>query len=336
MHGITGKTMRGLARTARLAWIFLLLVVALPAQTREVEAAQVAETAQDGTIVGEWEITFEVIDGEMDSWWIGRVWDYSTAPEGEIIAQERVEITDDCEVIGNPTFGENDVTFDGQDDYIRCLIPNFQAIFAQMAPILANCRCRFEGPPYAAADISPLYSTAPQPVIYHNRLYLEVMHRDAKSLRFPFIWGRESTSWLQRAAARLDANNSLGLARLTLRFNGGEVESWDSNIFNVWQNDGFQIWAGYNAARYAGNTSQTDFAKFLADEGFWDVVQPDYETGFLIWESEAESKYTEEAMPSGFGLAALGYIYIGHNPTLKTYYNGKIRAVAVDPGCRGH
>jgi hypothetical protein len=233
------------------------------------------------------------------------------------------------------------------DDYITCKIPDFRALFAEIAPELANCRCRFgESPPYAAADISPVYSASAQPVIYHNRLHLEVIHADAKGLRLPFIrTGANGVERVQvrntpsiRTAAHVNANDSQGLAQLSLHFSDGTVQSWQSNPFSSWQQNGFQIWAGYDADRYSSiyEVSKIGWPKFLEEVGFWDEIQPEYAGGFLMWESEANPNYTDEVMPAGFGLGPGTEIYIGHNPDTKTYFNGTIRAVSVDPGCRGH
>jgi hypothetical protein len=229
------------------------------------------------------------------------------------------------------------------DDYITCKIPDFRAYFFEMTEELANCRCRYEeSPPNAAADISPIYSTSAQPVIYHDHLHLEVMNIDTKTVRFPFIKTSASGTKLapalsvMRDAVRADANNNLGIAQLALHFKDGSVRNWQSNLFSSWQKDGFQIWAGFDAARYADKTSRDGWAKFLEEGGFWDEIQPEYSNGFLIWESEATARYDDEAMPAGFTLSPESIIYIGHNPDTNAYFNGTIRAVSVDPGCRGH
>lgn len=327
MRVITSKQVNRLIQTGLIP-LLLLLWLAVPATTR-------AADSQDFKFAGEWEITFEIVNGDMRAFWIGRVWDYQSG-EPEIIAHRRVDISNECEAIGAPIFGEDDISFDGVDDYVRCQIPNYPAIFATMTPQLTRCRCYYEGPPYVAADITPSYSTLEQPVVYHDRLYLEVVHQDVKGLRLPVIKTDGSARWWQRDGVRMDANNSLAVAKLNLQFLNDEVQTWQSNRFNLWQNNGYQIWAGYDAARYATNTDPTGFADFLADAGFWDEVQPDYGDGFFMWESEAPQSYTDVPMPSGFGLAAQSFIYIGHNPELGTFYDGTMRAVAIDPGCRGH
>lgn len=319
---------------------FLLLLLALPATSGGALYA-----ADPPYKAGEWEITLEVKNGQISVWWIGRVWEY-TGTEGELLAQRRIEITPDCEIFGAPVFGESEVKFDGVDDYITCPVPNFQALFALMAPELANCRCRFESPPYAAADISPIYAQKAQPVVFHNRLHLEVIHVDRESVRFPFIrasssgmkpiGGGDAIGGLLRDPVRVDANNSMALAQLTLHFNGGERLSWQTNLSNAWQLNGFRVWAGYNAARFAANTSKTGWAKFLAESGFWNDVAAEYIDGFFTWESATEPKYEPEPMPSGFGLAAQTLVYFGHNPDTGAFYKGTMRTVAIDPGCRGH
>jgi hypothetical protein len=124
--------------------------------------------------------------------------------------------------------------------------------------------------------------------------------------------------------------------RLTLHFPNLETLSWQSNLSNVWHKNGFQIWAGYDATRFATNTLETGWAKFLADNGFWDEVAPEYNDGFLMWETDAISKYDEEEMPPGFLLGPLTPLYIGYNPITETYFGGTMRTIAVDPGCRGH
>lgn len=137
-----------------------------------------AVQAQAPKFVGEWEITFEVVEGKPRAIWIGRVWDV----DEEGVETLRGEVTEDisasCATFGNPQFGEDHVTLDGVDDYLTCTIPNFSALFAQIEPGLANCRCRFNGPPYAAADISPAITTEAQPVIYHRRLHLDIRQRE--------------------------------------------------------------------------------------------------------------------------------------------------------------
>lgn len=334
MKFITRLQKRSMAR------LLLLVLLALPAMNGgSVYAADPPYKA------GEWEITVEVQNGEMRAFWIGRVWEY-TGTEGELLAQRRVEITQDCEIFGAPTFGTSDVTLDGVDDYIACPVPNFQALFATMEPELANCRCRFESPPYAAADISPIYAQKAQPVVFHNRLHLEVIHVDTQSVRFPWIkasasdlkpiGGGDAVRGLTREPVRVDANNSLALAQLTLHFNGGESLSWQTNLSSAWQQNGFQVWAGYNAARFAANTSKTGWAEFLAESGFWNDVAAEYIDGFFTWESATQPRYESEPMPSGFGLAAQTLVYIGHNPDTGAFFDGTIRTVAVDPGCRGH
>jgi hypothetical protein len=323
-----------LSRSAgRLMSLCLLLLVAL--SITPPKAATAATTAEPTahSYAGEWEITFEIINSQIHAVWIGRVWDYAVG-DGEIIAQRRVDISADCEPFGDPLLGESDITLDGIDDYVRCKIPNFPAIFLTMTPELGKCRCYYDGPPYVAADVSPVYSTLAQPVVYHNRLFLNVVHQDTKGLRFPFV--HTSAPALPYAPVRMDANNSLGVAELTLRFLDDTIQNWQSNRFSVWQQNGYQIWAGYDAARYVANNSENGFAKFLAENGFWEQVQPDYSKGFFMWESQAVSKYNDEAMPASFGLGPGTYVYIGHNPELNTFYHGVMRSVAIDPGCRGH
>jgi hypothetical protein len=289
--------------------------------------------AQDYTIAGEWEITFDVLAGNVRAIWIGRVWQNENGVE-TMTAERVIDISSRCEIFGNPVFSEDEVTFDGVDDYITCQIPNFPVIFASMFPELTRCRCYYEGPPYAAADITPVYSTAEQPIVYHDRLYLEVVHNDKRTVRMPLI--KTLASRLPWQGIRVDANNSLGLAKLTLQFFGGEIQTEQSNFFNVWQNNGFQIWAGYDAARYVKINSPDGFAKFLGDAGFWDAVETDFTEGLFFWESEALSKYVDEPMPSGFGLDHGTLIYFGHNPETQAFYEGTMRAAAIDPGCRGH
>ena len=436
--------------------VLLLVLVVLPATHGG------SALAQDYTIAGEWEITFEVVNGDIVATWIGRVWENNDGDE-QLTAQRRVDISKTCKTFGNPTFLRGSVIFDGVDDYITCEIPDFPAIFATMSPQLANCRCRYEGPPYASADVSPTLTTAAQPVVYHNRLHLEVMQVDdvadleleqsiSNSLadvgsqvvfsltvtnqgpsdasgvrvqdklpsgytyvsddgdgaynsdtgmwvlgalmdgmaatlhltatvnetgdygnvaqvftgnepdpdstpgnlpvaedddstlsidpsqtRVRFPWILTGTEAVQSASKQAAVQESYGRTQLTLHFNGGTVESWQSNVFASPQQDGFQVWAGYNATRYVDINSEDGFAKFLSSNGFWDeVVGNDYVDGFYMWESEANSIYSDEPMPAGFGLGPGTDIYIGYNPSANTYFDGTIRAVAVDPGCRGH
>jgi hypothetical protein len=257
--------------------LFLLLLVAIPATSPKPVAAAT-------NLAAEWEITFEIRHSKMRAFWIGRVWDYSNGGEGIISDTRRIDISNKCQAFGGPIFGESDVTFDGVNDYVRCQIPNFQAIFYEMAPQLLRCQCYYDGPPYAAADVSPVYSTKAQPVVYHKLLFLDVLRFDTKSLRFPYIWGQEAHTKSERQPipdqgivtdpVRVDANNNLGLARLSLEFLNGSIENWQSHLFSSWQSNGFQIWAGNDAPRYTANNSRTGFAKLLAYAGFWDAVDP--------------------------------------------------------------
>jgi hypothetical protein len=328
--------------TAHQRWLIkllLLLLAMIPV------AGSKAVVAASPSYAAEWEVTFEVSNSKIRAIWIGRVWDYSQG-DGLLVHTVRQDISSDCEIFGAPTFGVSDVTLDGKKDYIRCKIPNYVAIFDALEPSLKRCRCYYDGPPYAAADISPVYTTKALPVVYHNRLTLDVLRKDTNGLRFPFLRndGEVSASWLKgianqgpvREPMRVDLNNNLGEARLSLYFLNGVVENWKSNLFSSWQSNGFQIWAGYNAPRYTSINIKGGFAKFLADAGFWDAVTPQYADGFFMWESEAPTLYKAQVMPGAFGLDTLTYIYIGHNPTTDSYFEGAIRKVAVDPGCRGH
>jgi hypothetical protein len=327
---------------AQARWLIgaLVMLMLLPATS----GGSARAMAQVTEYAGEWEITVDVLNGELRATFIGRVWETTDGVE----KNEKVDVLDiseSCTVFGAPIFGQDDVTLDGVDDYISCQIPDLELFFAPLhPPFRQQCICQFEGPPYASADISPVYSTDPQPVVYHNRLHLDVMHVDTKTVRFPTIKtlaggktlaGDGKSNWL-RDAVRMDANNSLGQARLTLNFVDGTSSSWQSNPFSIWQENGFQIWAGYNAARFAGKNSGDGFNAFLGESGFWEDVQPAYTTGLFFWESEAESLYSEEVMNPGFGLDSGTDIYIGHNPVTGTFFEGRVRAVAVDPGCRGH
>src|SRR5215204_6207475 len=125
MRVLTGGQLRWL-RTL----LFLVLVLPLTPLATDADKAMAADPY---TIAGEWEITFDVRDGKMRAFWIGRVWDYNGGDER--IKVERIEnISSGCTAYGEPVFGENEVTFDGEDDYITCKIPNFQAFFAEMDP----------------------------------------------------------------------------------------------------------------------------------------------------------------------------------------------------------
>lgn len=324
--------MKSKTRSRRWWGRFLLFVLLFVPITHGGSAA-----AQDYTIAGEWEITFDVFLGEMRAVWIGRVWENQDGVETNKQLKV-IDISESCTAHGAPVFAEDAVTLDGVDDYITCTIPDFQAIFGSMVAQLRNCRCRYEGPPYASADVSPVHSTVPQPVVYHERLHLEVMNQEAKTVWFPSIKtgaAGQSGSW-QPAATRVGLADSLGLAQLTLHFQDGEVLSWQSKPFSVWQENGFQVWAGYNAARFVENNSPDGFNAFLGDSGFWDAVEPEYVEGLLFWESEAQTKYVDEPMPSGFGLGPGTEIFIGHNPVDNSFFEGIVRSVAIDPGCRGH
>ena len=320
------------SRNALLRWLLRLCIL-----TMLIPATNGSAIAQDYTYAGEWEVTFEIVNGKIQATWIGRAWENEGGVETDV-ATKIVDISANCTVFGAPVFSDDAVTLDGVDDYISCKIPAIGQLFASVYPLLRQCRCYFEGPPYASADISPVYSTEAQPVVFHNRLFLEVMHVDTKSVRMPLIKtlaGGPQGNWL-RDAIRVDANNSLGIAQLTLNFLDGEVLSWQSNRFSIWQQNGFQLWAGYNAARYVSNNTPDEFNAFLADNGFWEQVDDTFTQGVFFWESEAVSRYVDEPMPSGFGLEEGTNIYIGHNPLTGTFFEGTIRAAAVDPGCRGH
>lgn len=312
----------------RLVRVLLPLLVLFPAASGGHVLAQ-----PEQTIAAEWEITFEVRNGAIEATWIGRVWDLTVEPEA-LKAQRRVPISSDCEVFGDPIFGADDVTLDGVDDYITCRVPNLGALFGTMDPSLVNCRCVFNGPPYAAGDVSPVYSTSPMPVVYLRNLLLEVTRRDMRALRMPII--KTSASPLLRRLPRVDANHNLAQGQLTLIFHDGSVRSWQTNLFSSWQLDGFQLWAGYNAPRYIAINSQDGFAKFLADAGFWEDVKEEFSEGFFFWESEAQAKYLKEEMPAEFRIQGGTLVYIGHNPETDSYFEGVIRAVSIDPGCRGH
>jgi uncharacterized repeat protein (TIGR01451 family) len=136
--------------------------------------------AEGEEFIAEWEITVEVVNGAIEAWWIGRVWEVDengveTLLEDGVL---RVNISADCTVFGDPLFGRSFVQLDGVDDYLTCKIPNIGALFGQITPALVDCRCRFEGPPYAAADVSPVLTTTAQTVIYHRQLHLEILQRE--------------------------------------------------------------------------------------------------------------------------------------------------------------
>src|SRR3954452_23463751 len=136
-------------------WLFrllLLLLVVIPA------AGSKAVMAAGPSYAAEWEVTFEIQNSKIRAFWIGRVWDYSQG-DGVLIATVIRDISSDCEIFGAPNFGVSDVTLDGKKDYIRCKIPNYPVIFDKIEPSLQRCQCYYNGPPYAAADISPAYTT---------------------------------------------------------------------------------------------------------------------------------------------------------------------------------
>jgi hypothetical protein len=71
----------------------------------------------------------------------------------------------------------------------------------------------------------------------------------------------------------------------------------------------------------------------------WDDIKPAFADGILVWESEAEPMFAADAYPDGFGLGPGTTVYFGYNPDAvpnPTYFAGKMRTVAVDPGCRAH
>src|SRR5690606_30675527 len=126
------------------------------------------------------------------------------------------------------------------------------------------------------------------------------------------------------------------VATLVLHFFGGSVQSWVSNAFDAVQRNGVQLWAGYDAVHYTSFADPAGWAKFLADNGFWDAVEPENAKGFFMWESMADLLYSEEELPDSFGLGSGSTVYIGYNPDTGFHLQGTIRAVAVDPGCRAH
>jgi hypothetical protein len=129
---------------------------------------------------------------------------------------------------------------------------------------------------------------------------------------------------------------SHGWALFTLQFNNKPEQQWQSNNFQVPQSNGLQLWAGFDAARFTNNTSRDGWAEFLEASGLWDVVKPAFADGILLWESEATEMFSAEAIPVGFALGAGTTVYFGYNPDSGAYFSGKMRTVAVDPGCRAH
>lgn len=259
-------------------------------------------------LAGEWDVTLQVRASKVQVIWTGRVWDYAVG-DGVIVDTRRVDITADCQRFGGPVVGENDITFDGFDDYIDCDLPDYAQIFEEMAPELAECRCFYGSPPYAAADITPVLLPIVRPIVYHGRLRLEVM---------------------------ADPGPGDGWSLFTLQFNSKPEQQWQSNIFPVPQRNGLQLWAGFDAARFTANTRQAGWAEFLEASGLWDAVKPAYADGILLWESEATSMFSAEALPAGFALGPGTTLYFGYNPDTSAYFAGKMRTVAVDPGCRAH
>ena len=90
-----------------------------------------------------------------------------------------------------------------------------------------------------------------------------------------------------RDTARVEAASGLQ-AQLTLHFLNGTVQQLQSNIFSGWQQNGYQIWMGYDAARYVAKfRMRNETRKYLAESGLWDEVLPEHTDGFFMWESES-------------------------------------------------
>lgn len=257
---------------------------------------------------GEWHIIFEVVRTNPKVTWVGQVWEYGYEDGSEVLRVERrLDITSDCQVFGTPTFFLSVATFDGAGDYVACTIPDFPTIFADMEPELAECRCFYTSPPWATANVRPATVGGIRPIIHHPRLQLDVQVND------PII----------------DA-----VAYFMLKFFDGTTKTWETKAFPYPQDDGAQIWAGYNAQRFAENFETVGWAKYLTDVAFWDAAKVANADGFYLWESEVAGVSDPVAMPDSFGLGPGTTLYFGYNPDDGSYYSGRLIKAIVNPGCR--
>lgn len=293
--------------TSRLALLLLLALLTLGVAAPAAAAGQATWAS--------WHVQVGFANQQPQVIWTSFVGD-GAAVLGEITH----DLTASCK-IPRLRFDGDYAIFDGTTSIV-CQTPNFQNDIAQLAPHLAQaqfskCECSVgKAPFWAAADVRlDLGKDRANPLFFKER--------DGMTFGLPV------------------SNDIYAQTRLALARNVIATPAWQAD------RGGNQVWLGNGGAYFpkiASGKGWSAFMETLFERDGLDFLLnrlPEDHLGY--WVEDAGSRpivdpaTADLGNPGKFGLKTTpDVIVIGHDPISGAYFHGAVRALEIDPGCRGH
>lgn len=248
------------------------------------------------------------------------IWTSFVGDGTTVLGEITHDLTKSCK-IPRLRFDGDYAIFDGATS-ITCPTPDFQKDIAHLAPHLAQaqfskCECSVgKAPFWAAADVRlDASQNRANPLFFKER--------DGMSFGLPV------------------SNDSYAQTRLALASNEIATPFWPADP------RGNQVWLGNGGAYFPDIASGKGWSAFMdtlfsgRGRDFLLNRLPEDHLGY--WVEDAGSQpiidpaSADLGNPGDFGLkTAPDVIVIGHDPRSGAYFHGAVRALEVDPGCRGH
>ncbi len=258
-----------------------------------------------------WDLVVDFPGGVLRAIWTVRVVEVDVATDimTRIVAQQSIDISQDCELVGELSAIGNQMQFNGKG-YIPCSTPSFRDELAKLnlgLPLLPpRCDC---ADAYVTVDgrWEMNADTAANPLFYHPDFKFTT----------PITGGQ---------------------AQSILWFNGRPYASppWSINAVSN------QVWSGVDPFFFAHVTElfragapvggrYSGWASFLNTSSFTSTVL--LRQGLLHWH-DTGALYQDFSKPPYTLDTGPSHIYIGYDPDTGDYFQGEITLIAVDP-CPG-
>lgn len=247
------------------------------------------------------------------------IWTSFVGEQSSVLDKLEHDITKRCDI---PTYLQiiNGYAWFNGKTYINCETPNFYEDIKHLAPHLQidadTCVCEFGGSPFwITADLKLDRINNHNPLFYKSDLEFSIPTFKEESLR----------------------------AYTTLRFDGGVIGT------PLWPIDpkGNQVWLGNGGDYFVTVSSHMGWSGFMETlfhgVGLHLLLNQVRDDEFAYWVEDSQSQsivdtaYANLGSQGSFNLkTSPDIVYIGVDPTSKTFFEGHVRTLEIDPGCRAY